>query len=217
MKEDRDKKKDNKKGGNSQPSDSKISSGDIALLEECERLKAEAAQWKDKCLRVQAEFENARKRMQKEQEDFKKFAEYSIVSDILPLLDDFDRAVDACRKNKDVDIIMKGVEMIGRDIKALLAKYGVVEMDCQDKLFNPEYHEAIAKGTDDSRPDGAILEVYQKGYLYKERVLRPAVVKVNNLASEGGQNMGNASDQSGVSAEKCKDKPAEEKGSSEDR
>ncbi len=147
------------------------------------KLKEEAAQAKeywDKLLRVQAEFENTRKRLEREKQDFVKFANEGMVIELLNILDDLERAVDLAEsKHQDLPAFLKGVEMILAHLYEMLKEYGVRPIEAQGKSFDPNLHEALMQVEDKDRPENTVIEELQKGYLLNDRVIRTAKVKVS--------------------------------------
>jgi molecular chaperone GrpE len=158
------------------------------ILKEPEYLKlkeeAKKAQecW-DKMLRSQAEMENLRKRLEKEKQDFVRFANEGIIAELLTVLDDLERTVElAQEKHQDLQAFLKGVEMILAHFYELLKDYGVKPIDAKGKLFDPNFHEALMQAPEDNLPENTIIEELQKGYLLNDRVIRTAKVKVAKKA-----------------------------------
>ncbi len=150
--------------------------------EEYERLKEQAQKAKEyyeMCLRIKADYENARKRLDKEREEFIKFAQYNLIKDFLSVLDDFERAYHSAKATPDIDKLIQGLEMIGKDLYSLLRKYGVQEIEAEGKAFDPDYHEALLQEEREDVPENTVIEVLQKGYMLHDKVLRPARVKVS--------------------------------------
>lgn len=147
---------------------------------ELDRLRAQellAAEYKDKYLRALAAGENFRKRLEKDKKDFLEFAVQDLVGEILPVLDNFERALSAAPK-AGPDPFRQGVEMIYKQFTDVLAKEGLRQIEAQGKPFDPFVHEAVAEEPTAAAPDGSIIAELQKGYQFKGRLLRPAVVKV---------------------------------------
>ena len=136
--------------------------------------------WKDKFLRLQADYDNFAKRNVKERAQWAVTAQSTILSDILPVIDDFDRAFAELEK-KDVSADVKnwfvGFAMIHKSLQKMLEKYEVVEISAA-MPFDPTYHEAIAQVQAPEKESGAIVAILQKGYTFKGSVLRPAKVSV---------------------------------------
>ncbi len=169
--------------------------------EEYERLKEQAQKAKEyyeMCLRIKADYENARKRLDKEREEFIKFAQYNLIKDFLSVLDDFERAYHSAKTTPDIDKLIKGLEMIGKDLYSLLRKYGVQEIEAEGRTFDPTYHEALLQEEREDVPDSTVIEVLQKGYMLHDKVLRPARVKVSKrTVVEEVRNGGKENDQEG--------------------
>jgi len=149
---------------------------------EYEKLKEKVAksdEYFDKFLRIQAEFDNYKKRLEKEKIEFIKFANSDIILDILKIVDDFERAVEAGKSKHDFDILYKGVEMIWNDLKEFLKQKGLKEIEAKGKPFDPHEHEAMMQEETDDEPEGQVVEEFQKGYKFNDRVIRPAKVKVS--------------------------------------
>jgi len=129
-------------------------------------------------LRLQADFDNYKKRLEKEKAEFIKFANEGIITEILKILDDFERAVEAGRTKHDFDILYKGIEMIRNDLKDFLKQEGIKEIEAKGKPFNPHEHEAMMQEETDAHPEDSVIEEFQKGYTFNGRVIRPSKVKV---------------------------------------
>jgi molecular chaperone GrpE len=146
-------------------------------------LKAEAEKAKenwDKYLRLQADFENTRKRLEKDKQEFVKFANEGIIIELLNVLDDLERSVElAQNQHQDVNNFLKGVEIILAHLYDLLKKYGVRPIETEGKIFDPHYHEALMQVEAKDVPEHAIVEELQKGYMLNDRVIRTAKVKVS--------------------------------------
>jgi molecular chaperone GrpE len=148
----------------------------LALLDEAKKGKESH----DKLLRNQADLENIRKRLEREKQDFLKFANEGLVLDLLNVLDDLERTVTLAESTKqDFDAFLKGVEMILAHLYEMLKVHGVKPVEAEGKIFDPNFHEALMQVEDKDLPDHTIVEVLQKGYLIHERVLRTAKVKVS--------------------------------------
>jgi len=157
----------------------------IITLSECEFLKlkedaSKAQEYWDRLLRLQADFENTRKRLEKEKQDFIRFANEGVIVELLDILDDLERAVDLAEsKHQDLPAFLKGVEMILAHLYDMLKVYGVKPIEASGKLFDPNLHEALMQVEDKARPENTIMEELQKGYLLNDRVIRTAKVKVS--------------------------------------
>ncbi len=156
--------------------------------EALERLKQEAQQAKDQYLRTLAEFDNAKKRLHREREEFAKFAAESMARELLPIVDSLDHALIAVDKQSDPQAIIKGVYLIHRQLLALLANEGVERIPTVGETFDPHRHEAVAQvEASDGQADNTITEEVQVGYTMHGKVIRPAMVKVAKKAADSNQ------------------------------
>jgi len=161
----------------------------IVDLKEAEYLKLKeeadkAREYWDKILRLQADFDNTRKRLEREKNDFVKFANEGIISELLNILDDLERTVELAQsKHQDLSAFLKGVEMILAHLYDMLKEYGVKPIEAQGKIFDPHYHEALMQIENKDVPEHTIIEELQKGYLLNDRVIRTAKVKVSKHSS----------------------------------
>ncbi len=142
-------------------------------------LEKEIADYKDRLLRKQADFENFRKRMLREREDAARYANGTLLSDIIGLIDDFERAIRSAEESRDFGTFLQGISMIEKQFVELLeSRWGLKRFTSVGEGFDPNRHEAVLRveGPAGSKP--TVVEDYQKGYFLHERVLRPARVKV---------------------------------------
>lgn len=146
---------------------------------ELQRLNALAEENNNRYLRTQADFDNFRRRTVKEREELAKYASLKLVEQIVPVLDNFERAILASTDNQDFESFSKGVNMIFRQLSQLLEQEGLQQMNAVGQPFNPEYHQAIMQVEADEHEEGIVVEEVQKGYMLKDKVLRPAMVKVS--------------------------------------
>lgn len=147
------------------------------------KLKEEADKAKD-CLdrlaRLQADFENARKRIDKEKQDFVRFANEGIILELLNVLDDLERAVELAQtQHQDTAAFLKGIEMIMAHLYEMLKEHGVKLIEAQGKIFDPHFHEALTQVENKDLPEHTIVEELQKGYLLNDRMIRTSKVKVS--------------------------------------
>ena len=135
----------------------------------------------DSLLRSKAEFINYRKRLEEEQSRLLKYCNEDLIKEILPILDNFERAIKMDDTNLDDEVskFLSGFKMIYCNLVNILKSNGVIEIDGNNKPFDPTYHEAIMTEKRDGVEPGMVLEVLQKGYILKDRVIRPAMVKVS--------------------------------------
>ncbi len=148
--------------------------------EEVMELNRKITEQEQKFLRAQADLVNYRKRKDEEVERLLKFANEDLILDVLPILDNFERAIALnASENGDLAKFKDGIVMVYNSLKGVLEKYGVKEIDALDKPFDPMYHEAVTTKTNDEKEKDVVLQVYQKGYTLKDKVIRPAMVEVN--------------------------------------
>ena len=139
--------------------------------------KNEAESLKNQLLRLQADFENAKKRWLRREAELQEFANKDMLSQLLEIHDDFGRALSASN-DADSGVFLSGVEMIAKRMESFLKSYGVEPINAKGKLFNPEQHEAVAHEATEAVAESTVLEELRRGYLLNGRVLRPSVVKV---------------------------------------
>ena len=142
---------------------------------ELQKLKAERDSLLDRLARMQAEFENVRRRNVKEQQDFRDYAAADSIKPLLPVLDSFDRALTV---KSDAAEFRNGVDLIYKQLLAALSKLSVQAIGAKGEQFDPHVHEAIEMVETSDAPDHQVIEELQRGYKYKDRLLRPAMVKV---------------------------------------
>ena len=130
-------------------------------------------------LRAQADFDNYRRRTVKEKEELAKYASSKLITELLPVVDNFERAIAAAQGGGDKDSLAKGVDMIFRQLAQVLEQEGLKPMESVGQPFNPEYHQAIMQVESEEHEEGIVVEEVQKGYILKDKVLRPAMVKVS--------------------------------------
>lgn len=152
--------------------------GGAAAAAELEALRKQAEESQEKYLRTQADFDNFRRRSRQEKEDFAKYASSKLVEQLLPIVDNFERAVAASKDSRDIDSLLKGIEMIQRQLDQTLEQEGLKAMNAAGEPFKPEYHQAVMQVESEEHEEGTVVEVLQKGYIFKDKVLRPAMVKV---------------------------------------
>ncbi|MFD0616290.1 nucleotide exchange factor GrpE [Paenibacillus sp. GCM10027629] len=146
---------------------------------EIQRLTELAEENNNRYLRAQADFDNFRRRTVKEREELAKYASLKVVEQLVPVLDNFERAIQVSGENQDFESFSKGVQMIFRQLSQVLDQEGLQQMNAVGQPFNPEYHQAIMQVESDEYEEGIVVEEVQKGYMLKDKVLRPAMVKVS--------------------------------------
>lgn len=152
-----------------------IANGTSEMSAELEKVKSERDSLLDRLARAQAEFENSRRRAAKEQQEYRDFAISDAIKSLLPVIDSFERALRVKSDSKD---FRNGVELIYKQLQDALAKLGVRAIPAQGEPFDPRYHEAIEMVETRDAPDHHVIEELQRGYILKDRLLRPAMVKV---------------------------------------
>lgn len=150
--------------------------GTAAEAGEMQKLRSERDTLLDRLARLQAEFENARKRATREQQEFRDFATADAIKALLPALDSFERALQA--PTNQLNEFRGGVELIYKQLQDALAKLGVRAIPAKGERFDPHVHEAIEMVETSDVPDHQVVDELQRGYKLKDRLLRPAMVKV---------------------------------------
>ncbi|MCF6244013.1 MAG: nucleotide exchange factor GrpE [Sulfurovum sp.] len=140
---------------------------------------AEAADYKDKYLRAHADFENSKRRLEKDKMNAVSYANESFAKDILAVMDSFENALTSMNSNEEGEDVIKnikeGVNLTFEQLKKILEKNSIKEVDCSGE-FDPEVHQAIMQVESDEHKEGDVVQVMQKGYTIKDRILRPAMV-----------------------------------------
>ena len=150
------------------------------LQEKVDKLEEELKQSEDKYLRLYAEFENFKRRKNKEIETNNVYKSQKVITEILPSLDNLERALQVESDNEEIKSLLKGVEMVYEGLLNVLKSEGVELIETENAQFDPNYHHAVMQDEDGEKESGAILDTFQKGYKLKDRVIRPAMVKVNS-------------------------------------
>jgi molecular chaperone GrpE len=153
--------------------------------EEFDKLRAERDEFKDLLLRKSAEFENYRRRNEKERRDLVEFANADLLGDILPLLDNLERAIGSASETQNtgdpaaaLEAYRAGIDLIRRQFVELLRKKGVTPIEALGTDFDPHLHQAVTRDTSDAHREGEVMAELQRGYKLGDRLLRPAMVKV---------------------------------------
>ncbi|WP_368652129.1 nucleotide exchange factor GrpE [Ornithinibacillus sp. 4-3] len=145
---------------------------------ELEKLRTEQEETLNRYLRLQAEYDNFKKRTQKERVAERKYKSQDLASDLLPVLDNFERALQV-ETNESNQGIIEGIQMVYNQLTEALASHGIQQIETIGQPFDPNLHHAIMQVEDEEKESNEILEELQKGYLIHDRVIRPAMVKVN--------------------------------------
>ena len=141
-----------------------------------EKYEADLAEKENKYLRLQADFENFRRRTRQEKEELAAVVTQNLLKDLLPFLDNFERALAA--ESSDAESLRAGVEMMYKQLVEALKKDGLEYIETKDKPFDPNFHQAVMRVEDSEKEDGTIVAELQKGYMVKGRVIRPSMVQV---------------------------------------
>ena len=155
---------------------------DSPAKEESTENKLKAAE--EKLLRAMAETENQRKRFDKERQEAFEFGGFNFARESLSLIDNIDRAInsfkndDALKNNKDLDKIIEGIEIVKKDLVSIFKKNSIETIECLNKKFDPNFHQAMLEIEDDTKEAGTVIQEMQKGYMMKDRLLRPSLVGV---------------------------------------
>ena len=144
-----------------------------------EELQNEINTLKDKNMRIAAEMVNTLRRKDEETNRLLKYSNESLITELLPVIDNFERALNVDAKTVDVESYQKGMTMIYNILKNILEKFEVKEIEAIDKEFDPSYHQAVMQEEKEGTKENIVIEVLQKGYTYKDKVIRPAMVKVS--------------------------------------
>jgi molecular chaperone GrpE len=140
----------------------------------------------EKVLRLAADFENSRKRLERERDTSLKYAEENILKELLPGIDNIERAMDQTQEASSIESLFEGVDLTRAGLLATLEKFGVKSIESVGEPFDPNMHEAIAMEETDAMEPNLVLREFQKGYVYKDRLLRPAKVVVSKPLGAAG-------------------------------
>ena len=168
----------------------------VLSAEEFEQMKAENEEKQKQMLYTVAEYENSRKRTEREKEDFLKYANENFVKDLIPVMDSIDHAVEAARSTdtettKGFIALREGVELIQKQLLGSLEKRGVLVIETEDETFDPQKHEAVSMAESETVPENNIIQAFQKGYVLHDRVVRPSMVVVSKGNPETTENSSN--------------------------
>lgn len=147
--------------------------------EEIQQLKEEVNNQEEKYLRLYAEFENYKRRIQNENQTLKTYQAQSVLTDILPTIDNIERALQIEGDDESFKSLQKGVQMVYESLLRALNENGLEEIEAVGQQFDPNFHQAVMQDNDESFESNAVTQELQKGYKLKDRVLRPSMVKVN--------------------------------------
>jgi molecular chaperone GrpE len=155
-----------------------VAAEEDAIAADLERARAEAESYLDDLRRLQADFDNYRKRTLREQTARAASASQALVARLLPVLDNFELAVSSAERSRDFDRMLKGVEMVFGELRDVLEGEGLVKIEAEGKPFDPERHEAVVAVEQEDTEPGMVVDIVRAGYELRGKVLRPAMVKV---------------------------------------
>jgi len=157
---------------------------------ELETAKARAAENWDKYVRLQAEFENYKRRMHKEQSDSLKYAQLPVLREMVGILDNFERAVEHARANPSPELegIVSGIDMVVQQMVSAFEKFGMTRIKALGEVFDPTLHEAMSIRETEEVPENQVVDEFQPGYVLHDRVVRPAMVVVSKKPAGAGEN-----------------------------
>jgi len=164
------------------------------IKEETPEEKLKATQ--DKLLRTMAEMENQRRRFEKEKQEAFDFGGFNFASESLLLIDNIDRAIvsfkndESLKNNKDLNKIIDGIEIVKKDLVSIFKKNGIEAIECINKKFDPNFHQAMLELEDNTKEVGTVIQEMQKGYMMKNRLLRPSLVGVTKKREEKAEKSG---------------------------
>ena len=149
------------------------------LKTQLESSQKEAKENYDRLLRISADFENYKKRSARELDDFRRFANESLIKALLPVIDNLERALDSASNNQHSNSLVEGVQLTLSEVFKIFEKFNVKQIESLEKPFDPGFHQAVMQQEADTYPDKTILKELQKGYLMHDKLIRPAMVVVS--------------------------------------
>lgn len=174
-----------------EPSEAKMPDTEKELQARLERAETQAKENYDRLLRASADFENYKKRMNRESEDFRKYANESLIRELLPVVDNLERAIDSASFNQEApQSMLQGVHLTISEIQNIFKRFSVKPISSVNKPFDPAFHQAVIQEETDAVDENMVIKELQKGYLIHDRLLRPAMVVVSK--SPANQNKDNA-------------------------
>ena len=155
----------------------------------------------EKLLRTMAEMENQRRRFEKEKQEAFEFGGFNFAAESLSIIDNIDRAIssfkndESLKNNKDLDKVIDGIEVIKNDLISIFKKNGIEAIECINKKFDPNFHQAMLELEDNTKEAGTVVQEMQKGYMMKNRLLRPSLVGVTKKREEKAEKNGNKTEE----------------------
>ncbi len=147
--------------------------------EDLKEIKEQLVSEKDRVLRLSAEFENYKKRKERESDEFKKFANETIFRQLLTVVDNLERAISSTKENLDDKSLLEGIKLTYKEIIKLFETFNVKVVEAENQLFDPNFHQAVTQEETNDFPENTVTKVLQKGYLLHDRLIRPAMVIVS--------------------------------------
>ena len=176
------------------PADYKSEKVDKEQKEKVETPEEKLKSTQEKLLRSMAEMENQRRRFEKEKQEAFQFGGFNFAAESLSLIDNIDRAItsfkndESLKNNKDLDKIIDSIEIVKKDLVSIFKKNGIVPIECINKKFDPNFHQAMIEVENNTKEPGTVVQEIQKGYLMKDRLLRPSLVGVAKKREENIKN-----------------------------
>ena len=176
------------------PADNKSEKVDKEQKEKVETPEEKLKSTQEKLLRSMAEMENQRRRFEKEKQEAFQFGGFNFAAESLSLIDNIDRAItsfkndESLKNNKDLDKIIDSIEIVKKDLVSIFKKNGIVPIECINKKFDPNFHQAMIEVENNTKEPGTVVQEIQKGYLMKDRLLRPSLVGVAKKREENTKN-----------------------------
>ena len=176
------------------PADNKSEKEDKEQKEKVETSEEKLKSTQEKLLRSMAEMENQRRRFEKEKQEAFQFGGFNFAAESLSLIDNIDRAItsfkndESLKNNKDLDKIIDSIEIVKKDLVSIFKKNGIVPIECINKKFDPNFHQAMIEVENNTKEPGTVVQEIQKGYLMKDRLLRPSLVGVAKKREENIKN-----------------------------
>lgn len=165
------------------PEETDAPEGTTPETDSAEALQSRVDELENKLLRVQADFENRRKRLDQQRDELIRYGNVDLARNLLVVLDDLERSLNAARESGSVDSVLEGVALIHANLIKVLRDHGLEEIEALHKPFDPNLHEAMMQQPSAEHPEGTVLEEVAKGYRFKERVVRPTKVIVSKAAT----------------------------------
>jgi len=163
-----------------EPVDTATDNGDTDPLAD---LEADVLKWRELAIRTAADLDNFRKRTAREREDAIRYANQGLLEDLLPVIDNFEMGMQAAAQDKS-SMIYIGMDMVRRQLNDFLGAQGITEIPAEGKVFDPNLHEAVAQEPAPAADDGKVLRVHRRGFMLRDRLLRPATVVVAKAGSD---------------------------------